>query len=132
MDVWVGSLAQAYQQRLTSSCFIAFEDRASMPAHAPPGVQVGTPPRPYAFSANRVFLIDDAAAQKPHIGAVVGDSSEAEEGQVLRSEVVTAVALLRLQFFRGDYSGHQILPVSARPDGSAPNPRAPGKASAKS
>ena len=105
--------SQAYQC-LPRSCLVAFQDRAFMPGHGSPDTRVGTPPRAYSFNPGRVFLLDDPAAEKPHIGATVTDSSEAEEGQVLRSEVVAAVALLRLQFFRGDYSSHHTLPVSAQ------------------
>lgn len=85
----------------------------NLPGHSPPGVRVGTPPQAYSFRVSTACVIEDDAAQIPHIGGTVLDSVESKEGEVLRSEVVAAVALLKLQFRRGDFAHHHTLPVSA-------------------
>ncbi|KAK4096198.1 hypothetical protein N658DRAFT_527921 [Parathielavia hyrcaniae] len=66
--------------------------------HHEPGVWVGTPPRLYSFHVSKAFLIEDLTTDKPHIGGAVVDSTEPNEGGVLRSEVAAAVGLLKHQF----------------------------------
>ncbi|KAK4133934.1 hypothetical protein BT67DRAFT_449993 [Trichocladium antarcticum] len=83
----------------------------NLPGHSPPGVRVGTPPQAYSFRVSTACLIEDDAAQIPHIGGTVLDSVESKEGEVLRSEVVAAVAFLKLQFRRGDFCHHHTLPA---------------------
>jgi hypothetical protein len=58
------------------------------------------------------FLLEDPSADKPHVGGTVVDAAEAEEGEVLRSEVAAAVGLLKHQFRRDDFCRHHTLPVS--------------------
>src|SRR4051794_5001630 len=70
---------------------------SSLPAHFG-SARVGSPPRSYSFDVNRAFIIKDPFADMPHIGGTVVDAAESAEGDVLRSEVVAAVALLKLQF----------------------------------
>lgn len=72
--------------------------------------RVMDPPRRYAFRAHNAFLLENSD-DKPHVGAAVLDTTEAKEGEVLRSEVAVAVALLKYQFRRGDFLRHHTLPV---------------------
>ncbi len=54
-----------------------------------------TPPREYSSWATKTLLLRDPSANKPHIGAVVLDSTELSEGVVSRSEVAVAIGLLK-------------------------------------
>ena len=73
------------------------------------------PPRKYTFQAHNAFLLEENADDRPHVGAVVLDSTESDEGDVLRSEVAVAIGLLKYQFRRGDFLRHYTLPVSPLP-----------------
>ena len=57
------------------------------------------------------MVFDGPSTDKPHMGAIVLESTVSGEGEVLRSEVAAAIALLRHQFHRGDFRRHCILPV---------------------
>ncbi|KAL2016393.1 hypothetical protein VTK56DRAFT_3815 [Thermocarpiscus australiensis] len=82
------------------------------PSHHPRGVRVGQPPRLYHYQGVAVCTLEDSSSPgRPHIAGSVADGAEAGEGDVLRSEVETAVALLRHQFSRGDFKEHRILPA---------------------
>ena len=72
------------------------------------------PPRTYNFQAYNALLLEDSD-DKPHVGAVVLDSTEAKEGKVLRSEVAVGIGLLKYQFRRRDFLRHHTLPVSPLP-----------------
>ncbi|KAL2163984.1 hypothetical protein VTH06DRAFT_3197 [Thermothelomyces fergusii] len=84
--------------------------RACLPMHDSFGPRIGNPPYHYAYHVNGLFWITDPSADLPHIGGTVCDSAEPREGEVLRSEVVAAIALLRLQFRITDIRRHRILP----------------------
>lgn len=79
------------------------------------GPRIGNPPYQYTFYVSGAFMIANSSADLPHIGGTVVDSAEPCENEVLRSEVVTAVALLKLQFRRGHFGCHRILPVRNNP-----------------
>ncbi|KAK3295358.1 uncharacterized protein B0H64DRAFT_395092 [Chaetomium fimeti] len=83
---------------------------SSLPGHHG-SVRVGRPARFYTFDVNRAFLIEDRFADMPHIGGTVVDAAESGEGEVLRSEVVAAVALLKLQFRLDHFCRHHTLPA---------------------
>jgi hypothetical protein len=85
----------------------------NLPHHGGTDAQVGHPPRPYTFHVSRAFLIEELSTDKPHVGGTVVDSTESDEGDVLRSEVAAAVGLLKHQFRRGDFWKHHTLPVSS-------------------
>jgi len=74
---------------------------------------VMNPPRVYTFHVSTAFLLHDESADMPHIGGAVVDSTEAGEGEVLRSEVAAALGLLKHQVRRGDFRRHHTLPVSS-------------------
>ncbi|KAL2255706.1 hypothetical protein VTK26DRAFT_2866 [Humicola hyalothermophila] len=63
------------------------------------------------FHAMWCFLLSGPSADRPHIGGAVVDSTEAGEADVLRSEVATAIGLLKHQFRRGDFCRHHTLPA---------------------
>ncbi|AEO71618.1 uncharacterized protein THITE_2124243 [Thermothielavioides terrestris NRRL 8126] len=83
----------------------------NLPGHFADFVRVGTPPRRYVYYAIGAFVIQDPSTELPHIGGAVIDSTEAGEGEVLRSEVAAAVGLLRHQFRRGDFCQNHTLPA---------------------
>ncbi|KAH6838485.1 hypothetical protein B0I37DRAFT_387003 [Chaetomium sp. MPI-CAGE-AT-0009] len=107
MGVWDGS-CWSYR-----ACWNLEPDRwgnQALPLHH--GWQrVGNPPRFYSFHVNRAFLLEDPSVDMPHIGGTVVDAAESGEGEVLRSEVAAAIALLKLQFRYGDFCRHHTLPA---------------------
>lgn len=76
-------------------------------------MRVCNPPRLYTFYVSRAFIVKDPSADMPHIGGAVVDAAEAGEGEVLRSEVVAAIDLLKLQFRSEHFCRHHTLPVSS-------------------
>ncbi|KAK4033340.1 hypothetical protein C8A01DRAFT_19695 [Parachaetomium inaequale] len=92
-------------------CDLVPGQMGNLPHHGGTRAQVGHPPRPYTFHVSRAFLIEELSTDTPHIGGTVVDSTEAEEGDVLRCEVAAAVGLLKHQFRRGDFCKHHTLPA---------------------
>ncbi|SPQ27396.1 a219760a-8155-4678-a3fb-aa421457f7b6 [Thermothielavioides terrestris] len=106
LGVWEGSV---WRYRL--QCNLVPDSMNNLPGHFADFVRVGTPPRRYVYYAIGAFVIQDPSTELPHIGGAVIDSTEAGEGEVLRSEVAAAVGLLRHQFRRGDFCQNHTLPA---------------------
>ncbi|KAH6635958.1 hypothetical protein F5144DRAFT_628062 [Chaetomium tenue] len=84
--------------------------KSALTGHYGP-VRVGSPPRFYTFKVTRAFVMRDPSLDMPHIGGSVVDAAESGEGDVLRSEVVAALELLKLQFRQEHFCQHHTLPA---------------------
>lgn len=84
----------------------------NLPGHFGHQARIGGIQQEYSFYVNYACLITDDAAELPHIGGTVIDSAESKDQEVLRSEVVAAIAFLKLQFRCGHFCHHHTLPVS--------------------
>jgi hypothetical protein len=65
----------------------------------------------YVYKVNAVFVLQGESRSKPHITAAVFDSTGTNGTGVLRSELLTALALLRHQLRHGQFVDHHTIPV---------------------
>lgn len=61
------------------------------------------------FSDIAFFPKDEA---KPHLACIIGDTTTSSDGQILRSEVHGALALITYQLPKERFNNHHTKPVS--------------------
>lgn len=65
----------------------------------------------YCFHIESWLFIEGDAPQQPHVVSLLYDSSTATSNDVMRSEFVSALAMLKVQLYYDDYIIHRKLPV---------------------
>ena len=65
----------------------------------------------YRFHVESWQYIPSDETQQPHVVSILWDSSTPRDDDVMRSELVSALAMLKVQLYYDDHIAHRILPV---------------------